>query len=155
MPVLPQASVMPSVGMSLHFRNRRKLEQSNQHGKCEQGQPDHHIRHFHGGSLLHTEGMQSLRGHLGEHVLVFGHSTQYEQAAEVGPYRRTQRIKGLRQIQAAGSRLRRSKYGYIGIRRNLQRGDARGQDHQRRKKQWIGHRARRRHEQERPKRHSH
>ena len=121
---------MPSIGMSLYFRNRWKLEQSNQDCEYEQCHAYDDVGHFHRGGLMHTEGMQSLRGHLGERVPVFGHSTQYEQAAEVGAYRRTQRIEGLRQIQAAGGRLRRPEYGYIGIRRNLQSGDAPGQHHQ-------------------------
>jgi hypothetical protein len=81
--------------------------------------------------------LQRVGSHLPHRVHILAGSVQNQPAAEVGCDSRPEGVERLRQIQAAGCSLRRSKHGHVRISRHLQGGDPRCQHHQRTEKQRV------------------
>ena len=114
-------------------------------------QRDHEVRQLHRRRFLHPISVQRLQAtwHCSSSALLADGRAEDEQSAEEGRNRGAERIECLRQIQSAGCGARRAEHGDVGIGRNLQRGDAGGENDQRSQKQRERRHARGRNKQQR------
>jgi hypothetical protein len=158
MTLLPDADGVPCVRIFHRRRifdagNFRQLEERDGQRQGDEHSADNQIRQLHGCGLLDAIDVESgsaepLHFHRAER-----HRTENQKTAEIGRDKCAKRVKGLREIEAAGCGLRRAEDGDIGVGGDLKRGHAGRDDNQRREKEGEGWQAGRGDEHQRAERH--
>src|SRR6516225_3196287 len=97
------------------FPHFRQVCQVNQHCDKKKQAGDHEVRYFDGGCLSDLVRLQLSRGHGGELRTRIFHACEDECCAHDWRDDRSDRIEGLREVQASFGAFRRAENGYIWV----------------------------------------